>query len=39
LGRDPEDGDKDLEVILEAMEYIQKRLAKEMFRLGMQYPV
>ena len=39
LGRDPDDGDKDLEVILEAMEHIQERLAKEMFRLGMQRPV
>ena len=39
LGRDPEDGDADLEIILEATEHIQKRLAKEMFRLGMRYPV
>ena len=39
LGRDPEDGDADLEIILEAAEHIQERLAKEMFRLGMQYPV
>ena len=37
LGADPEDGDGDLEEILEALEHIQKTVSREMFRRGTRY--
>ena len=37
LGLDPEEGDRDLEVILDAQEHILKTMSKEMFRLGAKF--